>query len=298
MSHFKEIRIRRLKKALIIKKTDNFKHSARFSSQGWNPARQTKEDTLHQTDIISHYRLHIVHSFILLLTWCMSVSGQPDQSHEELYLLFDKIVGIENSVLHYGNVYEETHRVKSKRTKFFPGPEFVSGSLVFDGQSYFDLPLKYNVYDDELLMQVEQKLGGDILKLHRPSISSFVVSDHLFFNLNDHKITSGFYELMIEKPSFSLFKKHRKSLRQLLGEKLVFYEFLEEDASYFLYYRNKYSSIPTIEALASLFPNHEVELTAFNENLNPKLPFEQRLGELLEYLDLLAPAKTHKIQNN
>lgn len=271
---------------------------AGFSLKQCGRTPQTKEDTIHQTDIITYQFLHIVNSFILLCAWSMLVSGQTDQSQKEVYLLFDEIIGIENSALHYGTVYEEAHRVKSKRTKFFPGPEFVSGSLVFDGQSYFDLPLKYNVYDDELLMRVEQKLGGDILQLYQPSITSFMVNDHLFFNLNSPEVEPGFYELMVEKPSFSLFKKHRKSLRQSLGEKLVFYEFLEEDASYFLHYRNKYSSITTIEALTALFPEHEIELGTFTKGLDPKLPFEQRLSELLEYLDTLTVRETHKTQKN
>lgn len=228
----------------------------------------------------------------------MMISGQSDQSQKELYVLFDEIVGTENSALHYGTVYEEVHRVKSKRTKFFPGPEFVLGSLVFDDQPYFDLPLKYNVYDDELLFQVEQKLGGAILKLHQPSIANFTVDGHLFFNLDGPETTPGFYELIVEKPSFSLFKKHRKTLKQLLGKKLVFYEFLEDDASYFLQYRKRYYPIKTVEALTAVFTEYEIKLTAFDENLPPKLPFEQRLNELLEYLNTLVRAETPKMRNN
>lgn len=226
------------------------------------------------------------------------ISAQNSKDQKEHYLFFDGIAGIENSDLHYGRVYQEKYRIKSKKTKFFPEPDFVFGSLVFNGQPYFDISLKYNVYDDELLMQVDKRFGGDILQLHKKQVSNFKIGNHFFVKIDTTEMTAGFYEVVLENPVFLLLKKHRKSIKELLGKKLIFYEFENEDEDFFLQYQNTYHSIEKISTLFSVFPKYEAELKSFDQNQDSSLPFDSRLESLLEYLDTLWSSENAKKKGN
>ena len=217
------------------------------------------------------------------------------QDQKEKYIFFDAIVGIENSDLHYGKVYQEKHRVKSKKTKFFPEPDFVLGSVVFKGQSYFDINLKYNVYDDELLMLVDKQFGGSILQLHKEHVTSFKIGNHFFIKIENTELTNGFYEVALEKSVFSLLKKHLKSPKQLLGEKQVFYEFEDDEKEYFLLYQDDNHSIEKATDLIAIFSKYQTELRSFEGKQDSGLPFEIRVGNLLEYLDTLVSDANDKI---
>lgn len=240
----------------------------------------------------------ILSTFLCVLLFCLISNGQEKGNKEDFYNFFDGIVGVENSDLHYGKVYQEKYRIKSKKTKFFPEADFVFGSLVFNGQPYFDISLKYNVYDDELLMQVDKRFGGDILQLHKKQVSNFKIGKHFFVKIDNTEITGGFYEVVLEKQFFLLLKKHRKSLKELLGEKLIFYEFENEDEYFFLQYQNTYHSIKKASTLISIFPKYEVELKSFDQNQDSSQPFDSRLKNLLEYLDTLWSGENTKKKGN
>lgn len=200
---------------------------------------------------------------------------------------FDSITGIENSEPHQGVIYVDRHRTKGKKTKFFPKPDFVLGSIVFDGQPYFDLNLKYDVYDDELLMRVDRLLGGSILQLYKTKIDRFSIGGHDFIKIDGSKLKSGFYEISVEKPFFSLLKKHRKNPIEQLGKKLIFYDFEDGNKECFLYYRQNYHPIKKVSDLVGLFPEYEEQLKSFNKNQNSNADFDVQLEGLLGHLETL-----------
>lgn len=226
------------------------------------------------------------------------VNGQGETSETDYHNWFDSITRIENSEPHQGVVYVERHRTKGKKTKFFPKPDFVLGSLIFDGQPYFDLSLKYDVYDDELLMRVDRRLGGRVLQLYKTKVDGFTIGGHDFIKIDDSKIKSGFYEVSLEKSFFSFFKKHRKNPIEQLGKKLIFYDFEDGKKECFLFYQKKYHSIKKVSDLTDLFPEYEEQLKSFNKNQNSNSDFDVQLEGLLVHLDTLLNEGTTKTGKN
>jgi len=200
---------------------------------------------------------------------------------------FDSVTGIENSEPHQGVIYVERHRTKGKKTKFFPEPDFVIGSIVFNGQPYFDLDLKYDVYDDELLMRIDRRLGGSVLQIYKSKVDCFSIGGHDFTKIDNSKMKSGFYEISLEKPYFSLLKKHQKNPIEQLGKKLIFYDFEDGKKECFLYYRQNYHPIKKVSDLIGLFPEYSEQLKSFNKNQNSKADFDVQLEGLLEHLETL-----------
>lgn len=142
-----------------------------------------------------------------------------------------------------------------------------------------------------VLLRIDQRFGGGILQLHQSLISRFTLGRHTFVRLEHPKLEAGFYEELLQKASFSLVKKHRKTLRQQLGEKRVFYEFLDARGNFFLQVDDTYFPVETTAAISSIFPNYAPELIAFDKSLAKELSAGQRLTKVLEFLDTLANPK-------
>jgi len=235
--------------------------------------------------------------FFLLLCSLKS-SGQNQSVPAASYIFFDAIIGVENTDLHYGKVYQEQHRNKSKKTKFFPVTGFNLGAVVFNDLPYFNVPLKYNVYDDELLMQVDKKWGGDVLQLYKNQVYSFKIDGHSFIRINASNLKKGFYEVALKKQNISLYIKHKKSIKQRLDSKLVFYEFDDQERQYFLFYKNTYYVLEKVSDLFAIFSKYETEIKHFEKEQDSKILFETRIKNVLEYLDTLLFNEYDKMKPN
>ncbi|MEO1010161.1 MAG: hypothetical protein AAFX53_02580 [Bacteroidota bacterium] len=215
------------------------------------------------------------------------------------YNMFDTIIGIENLEIHYGVVYVEKHRAKTKKTKFFPSPNFTLGHAIIDHMPYYSLNLKYNVYEDELLMKIANKLGGEILRVYKEKVNGFTINGHRFTKIKapktgNQKIDPGFYAVLLEKPLFTLLKKHRKLLTDTLGENLVFFEFEDLDPDFVLYYGLDYHKLKRIRDVQAVFPGYTEQLDDFVKTLPPNSNFEDQLKTILVFTNTLLTSEKDK----
>ncbi|MEO9891573.1 hypothetical protein [Aurantibacter sp.] len=223
------------------------------------------------------------------------IIAQESDKEQALYSFFDSITTIENSEIHSGLIYKEKHRTKSRKSKFFPEPNFVTGSVVFNNQPYYNLQIKYNVYDDELLLQVKKKYGGDILQVHKLNVNNFKLNNHSFLKIENKKLGAGYYEVISIKNKLKLLLKRKKSIHEILDKKLVFYEFEDAKNEYYLSYKNNLYSIEKYTDFTSVFPDLETELTKHYKALASNLTFESKLKKLLSHLDFLLTSTPTKI---
>jgi len=224
--------------------------------------------------------------------------GQTTEDSAPYYKWFDDIIGSENTDIHYGVVYFEKHRARSKKSKFFPNADFSSGSVLFGNTPHYGLDLKYNVYEDELLMRVVNRLGGGILQLYKEKVKAFEINGHRFIQVdtskNENHTPLGFYELLYEKSTFSLLKKHRRLLKLDLGSKLTFYEFEVLPFGYVLAMNDNYYPVKKGSDLKSLFPDNAVQIMDFIRNRPKAKNTEEELIGLLDFLFSLQTEGTSK----
>ncbi|MFK5972965.1 MAG: hypothetical protein QM485_06755 [Flavobacteriaceae bacterium] len=236
--------------------------------------------------------------FIFLMTLPLTFNGQVRDDAALYYNWFDAITGLENSELHYGQVYMEKYKVKNKKSQFFYSPDFVSGTVVFDGQIYFGLNLKYNIYDDEVLMRIQNKFGGNTLQLYKDKISGFTIVGHQFIKIDSSMankvIETGFYEVSSVNLVLRLLKKHKNKLNEHLGEKSSYHEFEDSKKKYVLWYQGSYHPIKKIADLTALFPNHKEKLDSFYKSQKSKLDVDTILYSLLVYLETQLPKGNEK----
>ncbi len=192
----------------------------------------------------------------------VALSAQQTNSIASGYITFDKLVGLQNTSLYQGRLYTEKYRTINDRKQFFKSTEFLNGDVWYKGQPYFNQLLKYDVYEDELLLKLEQ--NGNTLKLSKKDIDSFSIEKIRFINLKSKKITTlglfGYYEVLFQDHMFALYARHNKNIMERKDKKYVYYEFEDTKTKYLLLYRGEYYPLNSKKDIVRVFPNHKTQI--------------------------------------
>ena len=200
------------------------------------------------------------------------LNGQENKNIAGYYALFDQTIGVTNSGIFNGVLYVEKHPVRGEDHKFFGSKSFMPGSVDYNEQSYFNVELKYDVYDDQLLIRNSEISGSPIAILDKEYIATFKINGHIFKNISfstgKSNELSGFFEVLIDNDSLTLLKKHKKKIFRMLedetdgvdlyGSKL-YYKF-KDQYFYYLYFNRYYYPLKKAGSLNAIFPQYKTQL--------------------------------------
>jgi hypothetical protein len=192
------------------------------------------------------------------------IFGQVPKDNPSTYIWFDGMIGQTNSGIFEGVAYAEEFRVINEKHQFFKEPYFVLGSVVYDGQSYFDVALRYDVYNDQLSIK-NKKLGRlPIMVLDKEKVVGFNIGQHQFKHLSSKEARgniTGFFEVLMKKDSLTLFKKHRKKPFKRTDEEVLYYEF-KDNYTYHLKWGPDFYVLNKASDLNGIFPKYRKEVKA------------------------------------
>lgn len=203
---------------------------------------------------------------VLLVLYCFSVNGQGEFAQSSYYKWFDQLVGAENTGVYDGIAYIERQRTINDKTKFFKSRDYLDGSVIYDGQPYFDLDMKYDVFGDQLLLKLEDRLGGTTLQLFKDKISSFTIDGYQFIKIlpgDSSQEISGFYEIVLQKENFDLLAKHIKREFIRKDRSSIYYEFIDQKSQNLLAVQDSLYVIESKKDLVELFPEFKKEINKF-----------------------------------
>lgn len=200
---------------------------------------------------------------VLLLFDCSQRTWGQSLNYDEEYLnWFDQIIGIENTGISNGVVYQEEYPSINDKHKFFLSSNYLIANLNYEDEQYFGIEIKYDVFEDEILVKL-----NTYIQLPKDQISSFSINEHSFTNINDKIATKnnleGFYEILLKNSLFNLYIKHKKKKLDRVGKKYNYYEFLSEN-KYYLYYENSYHTINSRKDLIKIFPEFQNEINKYS----------------------------------
>lgn len=180
---------------------------------------------------------------------------------------FDKAIGIQNTGLYQGTVYSEKYRTVNEKTQFFKTKQFLSGSVTYEGQDYYDLELKYDLYEDQVLLKLVTSAGGGTLRLLPDRLSSFVLDGHRFIKILPKDTPDinlyGFYEISMVGGQFTLFTKYTKKSLERKDRRSIYYEFVPGKSEYVLLYKDAYHVIASKKDVVTLFPDQKKQIDKF-----------------------------------
>lgn len=201
-------------------------------------------------------------SIFPLLSFCQNV-----QDDSELYKWFDQQISVENTRILNGVEYVEKHRSINEKNKFFVNSDASPGSVLYDGQWFPDLPIRYNVFDDLLVAQIESGLGITILHLIKDKIGRFKINNYNFINvkpgLSSNSAVQGFYEILMETSQLKILKKHHKKIIEKRDRQVAYFEFENIEGHYAFFYRDTYHLLKSRRDLIAQFPKIKDEINNY-----------------------------------
>lgn len=232
--------------------------------------------------------LHYLSAVTLLISYFFfQLSyGQLKNQEKESYLWFDEVLGPENVNLYNGLNYIEKYKTKNGNHKFFNSENTLPNSLIiYEGQPYYNVKIKYDSFEDQVLV-----VSNNVVQLTREHVSSFTINENRFVYLDtasqDTRFIPGFYEILTETPSYTLYKKHRKKPIKRIDQNTNYFEFFD-DNQYYVHYLDAYHKIKTKRDLLKIFTEFKKEIKANSKKISHKLDLESYLLNTLPKINFI-----------
>lgn len=225
--------------------------------------------------------------------------AQTNSDQKSYYKWFDAVVGVENLGIYNGVEYYKQYRTLKGSNEFYITTQFVKGTIVYDGQPYYNIDMKYNVYDDELIIKLANQKAFNIIQLIKEKIESFSIDNKHFVTVYNDKneeftnIKEGFYELLFQDNYLTFYKKHIKNRSERLDKDFVYYIF-KDKKEYFLKYNQKYYRINSKSNFSKIFPEYKKNINAFykNNKVLRKSDYDMFLNKLSRHIETLIATNT------
>ncbi|WP_223034324.1 hypothetical protein [Hanstruepera marina] len=234
----------------------------------------------------------IVYLFLLgLFQFGFSQSNNLN-SEKVYYVAFDSIIGIENTELYNGKRYVDRFRSSKENHRFYKDFTFVNGYVVYNNQPYYNLNLKYDLFEGVLITKLKGDKKFFNMVFITNDVQEFKIHDSRFVNINNYinsKDFTGFAELLYEGEHIVVLKKHDKKKTDKIKEQSVIYEF-KPITSFIVTNRTTIATIKSKKDFKSIFPDKMEAVNTFyknNKSLNKSNPdlFITRLSELINNLN-------------
>lgn len=185
----------------------------------------------------------------------------------------DSLVGFENLAFNNGLVYTNKYPLTSQNTSQFLENKYNKGILQYNNQTYYDVTIKYDVFDDLLLFKPNIQLVLET-SLITKQVDYFILKNKKFRKLEtistDNTTTAGFFEEVEINSKSTLFIKHKKTIKvDSRSDKVshIFYDY----KIYYIFQNNKLEEISSKASIINLFPTLKKEIKQFyKENRNQK----------------------------
>ena len=210
--------------------------------------------------------------WLIALFATMPICAQKN-SNPQRYAAFDNVFQSKNAAFNNGTIHFNRFQSVDGTFRYFKSSEFLIGSIVYDGQRYDNVWLKYDLLKDQLIIKLDgerNQMGFEIVK---SKVESFDIGALTFKNLDlgEHpEFISGFFE-ETDAGQIVLYTKHTKDQFASLTNEKVVYRYVEKFA-YVFFYENSFYRINSQRDLAKAFPEFDSEIAGFySENA----PLEQ-----------------------
>lgn len=220
--------------------------------------------------------------------------GQNDSKN--YYKWFDQEVGIENTGLYNGIRYYEKFRIRNGKHKFLDTPEFQKGDIVYCNQPYFDIELKYDLFEGQIVIMLNKISGTSILQLYKEEIQSFQLGKRKFVYLENIEgdfstvPVSDFFEELSGTNQLVLYKKHKKVRNKYIVNKVIYSEFKTKN-EYYVSFEDGFYELLKKSDWHKLFPEHKKVINGFYRDYKDllKSDYDLFLIRLADKLNQISP---------
>ncbi|TJY33463.1 hypothetical protein [Pontimicrobium aquaticum] len=214
---------------------------------------------------------------VIFIFQVSTVLSQMSSLEKDLLVWFDNKNNLTGTSLINGIEVTETILAYKDSHKYYKSPYFVSGTLHYQNQEYYNVLMMYDIFEDNIIVKFNEGKRSSIIQLLSNEVKSFSLHDTQFERLqfNDK---SGFFELIETFNSFKLYKEHSKyTVTKTNTGKSVRHEFVKANEDFIIKYNDMYAVIDTKRDLYNMFPNIESEIKSlFNKDKKMQLAWRNK----------------------
>lgn len=167
---------------------------------------------------------------ILTSALIMQAAAQSSSYSLSNAVVSDSMVNIyfshqkQNLPIYNGKLYRG-YNIKIENHAFYLVPEWQTGNILYEGIWYKDMPLRYDIYNDQVIIQHPNSIP---IILYRDRVSEFQYGGLHFVHLkstNKNDPPAGFYQVA-EKGKATLMIKRAKIIEENLDNRVVLRKFI------------------------------------------------------------------------
>ena len=193
-----------------------------------------------------------------LLLICLITSNLLFSQNKKELNWFDSIIGQHNLPINSGIKYKELHRTLDNNHHFFIDKQFHNETIILEGETYFNVSVKYDTFYDDLLINIPTKNESYLVIIDKKKVNSFTFLGKKFIYNN----TLGFVEEVEKNIKYSIYKKHYKTSSKKIKGKSSFSVFKSKEKYYFLY-KNNLTEISNRSSISKIIPSKKTEIKSF-----------------------------------
>lgn len=141
-------------------------------------------------------------------------------------MLFDNIIGQKNLEINIGVKYIEKHRTQGNEHQFFKEKKPKEGTISHNNQVYYNVPLMYDTYNNDLIVYVKSTYNRYLLILDKEKVSYFTIDNDTFENTKEF----GYSQVLESKDGNKLYKLNRRILKKRYSLKTSYSKFLKNNS--------------------------------------------------------------------
>lgn len=194
-----------------------------------------------------------------------------------------------DQVLDNGFLYTERYTRKIGH-QFFMKDQLFNGTLVYRGEVYKGIEMKYDIYDQQLVLSIYNNNSTEWIVPHNDFISVFSLGDKFFSKYNFGGVTR-FYQVVTDigkvKCLYYWFKQKYTSTNII---NMGFTEFTDNEKENFLVIDSSLKQYKNNGSFIKLFPAEikaRVRLYIRNNRINVTKSSDEKIKELLTYCNSL-----------
>jgi hypothetical protein len=217
--------------------------------------------------IHSHVRVSgfnsLVLTFILLAALHCTLKAQnPDENIiTELNELVAESYGPDQHLVN-GIEYINLH-IRSTGHKFLDEDDFYEGRVVIDKKGYKDVFLKYDIFNQHVILLIEHPLGGNKqIILNNLRIDEFEINGRIFHKYTFPATGTIFYQVIGNDEMACLYRFKKQEIPRAIDQNNLS-EFTDVQKKSFLYWQSELHAFRSNRSFIQIFPDHQAQIKSF-----------------------------------
>ncbi|TQD37676.1 hypothetical protein [Haloflavibacter putidus] len=184
----------------------------------------------------------------------LNLSAQA-QNKKEILREFNQVFGVRNLKINNGPLHTNTFRTINDKIRYY-SKDYLSSSLYYDGSIYYNVPLKFDEFEQQLVLKLQNSTTDFGVNLANTKIDSFAFGTSKFINIKKTEPEFAksknivFAEKIALNNNLTLYVHHAKGKRDRIKGSSVYYEFTKQKS----YFVEKGQAFYTINSRSDFYP--------------------------------------------